>query len=155
MAGGYLRFNGSYLKQLPIKIPKEMELEKLMIKLCDYLLFLNQMKINSSSYEDSINENKQLKYFSNLADYLVLELYFEDKFSHSLFTELSEMITSINYENWLEFYFDKNKKDEKEKLEINIIRKISNSYNSIKKSSKIKLITDEILADKEFRRLLN
>lgn len=154
MAGGYLRFNGSYLKQLPIIQPKEPKQEKLIIKLSDYLLFLNQIKINSAKYGDINNIDEHLKLFGNLADYLVLEVYFMDKFSQSFYSELSDLITSINYDKWLELSFEKKKNDDRNKLEMKIKKEISDSYNSIKNSLIVKQITNEILSNKEFKRIM-
>jgi hypothetical protein len=142
------------LKQLPIIQPKEPKQEKLIIKLSDYLLFLNQIKINSAKYGDINNIDEYLKLFGTLADYLVLEVYFMDKFSQSLFSELSDLITSINYDKWLVLSFEKKRNDDRNKLEMKIKKEISDSYNSIKNSLIIKQITNEILSNKEFKRIM-
>ena len=80
MAGGYLRFNGSFIKRLPI-LKEFPQIFSLIGKL---LQFLSQLSydINSGLREEYRDLSEQIKkwtdFFSNLANSLVQLLFFKD-----------------------------------------------------------------------------
>ncbi|MGC9779428.1 MAG: N-6 DNA methylase [Candidatus Heimdallarchaeota archaeon] len=85
MAGGYLRFNGSYLKQMPIILPDD---RKPFNIIADYLIILKKFILENASEEIT----KYYDFFSKIADILVISLYFPTEISIKL---LQSVISSI------------------------------------------------------------
>ncbi|MCE7744186.1 MAG: hypothetical protein GPJ52_03510 [Candidatus Heimdallarchaeota archaeon] len=125
MAGGYLRFNGSYLKELPIVIPKANYQKNLLSFLCDYLSFLEYHIIESNT------RTKIHEFFSKLVDYLVLELYFEKEFEISLFNEIKGKVMPFNFDRWLELHLSNNRSKEFQQRTNKIITCIRITYHMI------------------------
>jgi len=96
MAGGYLRFNGSFIKSLPIpdRFPQVIsELSKILQFLCQ---FKNDMFKNSNSKNSEIDINniqKYFKFYNMICNSLIAQLYFRDQ----RFKELNSLLNNKNY----------------------------------------------------------
>ncbi|NHJ88097.1 MAG: N-6 DNA methylase [Asgard group archaeon] len=74
MSGGYLRFNASYLKQLPIVLPEDMNTLTIFDKLADCILLLNYIQYHEILINPEIKQ--QIDFFVEIVDLLIIELYF-------------------------------------------------------------------------------
>ena len=107
MAGGYLRYNGSFIKRLPM--PKKFP--SILAQLGKILQLLSQLKYDFDSYKlEFVNNaklyrlknkyridiNKILSYFNTLSNSLVNVLYLEDLYikSHVDYNILEELLNS-------------------------------------------------------------
>lgn len=143
MAGGYLRFNGSYLKELPIIIPKDDWLQDLIANLCDYLSFLQQLVI------DNDIRIKLLEFFSKITNYLVLEVYFESEFKKSIFSEIRNLIKPIDFDKWFKLYFNNKKKNDLEHLTREILQVITSVNKIIVEKTNVEEIIDNLHKNKK------
>ncbi len=99
MSGGYMRYNGSFIKNLPL--PQELPLS--LSRLGKIIQFLSQLRCDLEtvlaipSYFDAIklDIDKFLKFFKRLADCLVYLLYFQKDF-YDGFNELKQVLISGN-----------------------------------------------------------
>lgn len=144
MAGGYLRFNGSYLNELPIIIPKNEWQQNLLANLCDYLSFLQQLVI-----EDDIKINL-LEFFSKIANYLVLEVYFESEFEKSIFSEIRNLVKPIDFDKWFKRYFNIDKKGDLEQLTQDILQVISSVNELIIETTDCEEIIGDLQKNEKF-----
>jgi hypothetical protein len=144
MAGGYLRYNGSYLKELPIIIPKKEWQQNLLANLCDYLSFLQQLVI-----EDDI-KIKLLEFFSKIANYLVLEVYFENEFEKSIFYEIRNLVKTIDFDTWFKLYFNNAKNDDLVQHTQDILQVITSVNDLIIETTNVEEIIDDLQKNKKF-----
>ncbi|MFX1339205.1 MAG: Eco57I restriction-modification methylase domain-containing protein [Promethearchaeota archaeon] len=132
MSGKYLRFNGSFIKRLPMpdNLPKSLSyLGKINQFLSQILNEQNNLFINSSEIAT------YHQFFLNLSDSLVYFLYFKKKFGKT-YENLLELLTQNNFPD-LEVKFlnpqsflPKFKRYSKEELHLNLLS-IKNSYESL------------------------
>ncbi|MBW9222758.1 Eco57I restriction-modification methylase domain-containing protein [Methanothermococcus sp. SCGC AD-155-C09] len=126
------------------------------ITLADYLLFLNATEERREKLKEAI------EFFNDqIADSLVYELYFKEKFSEDglypepkeyLLETISKLIKPINYDRWGELYWKKQlegnitKDEERElkKLEEENLKTIEEVYTSIKNNSEVKKWIEKI-----------
>ncbi|MBW9220756.1 Eco57I restriction-modification methylase domain-containing protein [Methanothermococcus sp. SCGC AD-155-M21] len=138
-------------KNLPIKL-----IDGKILHLTDYLLFLNATEERREKLKEVI------EFFNNqIADCLVYELYFKEKFSEDglypepkeyLLETISKLLKPINYDRWGELYWKKQlegnitKDEEKElkKLEEENLKTIEEVYTSIKNNSEVKKWIEKI-----------
>jgi hypothetical protein len=137
MSGGYLRFNGSFIKSLPIP---EIYPESIS-QIGKILQFLSQLKYEMSTSSDSLNLikidrsriDRLLNICSDLCNALINQLYLKDK----EFQELNFFLSSKNSFpsiklKYFEKLFDLPKYQVYEKEEIyDIIEKIENELNNL------------------------
>lgn len=96
MAGGYLRFNGSFIKSLPIpdRLPQVIsEISKILQFLCQ---LKNDLCINFGSEHSEIDIDriqKYLKFYNKLCNALITQLYLRDQG----FKELDSLLNNKNY----------------------------------------------------------
>jgi len=148
MAGGYLRFNGSYLYELPIVKPKDEWQQNLLSYLCDYLLFLQQHE-----FEKDIRIKLQ-EFFASIANYLVLEVYFEKEFKKSIFSEVKKLIKPFDFKSWLKLYFDNDKKGDFEHLTREILQVITSSHELIIESTEVEKIISNLQKNEKLTLIL-
>ncbi|MHA1365416.1 MAG: Eco57I restriction-modification methylase domain-containing protein [Candidatus Heimdallarchaeota archaeon] len=129
LAGGYLRYNGSYLKELPIAYPIEEEIVKTFEKLADYILFLSQIQYSSEAfYKTKHSEIKTIcSYFESYADELVEYLYLKTDNLLDTTNKSNKHFREISFDNWLRKI---NELDENEasQLTLEIYQEIKSSY---------------------------
>ena len=142
---GYLLSN-QYISKFPIVIPKNPKIYEAIV---DYLLFLNAIEERRTEFKNIIN------FFDRqIADSLVYELYFKEKFAEEglypqpkerLLNEVYKYLKPINYDRWSELYW-KNQFEEQlttdEKIELQNLEKenlkaIIETYEKISKDEKI------------------
>lgn len=153
LAGDYLRYNGSYLKELPIIIPKDTQKQKCLSKLMDYQSFLLQINdLEDKQDLDSINRISQyFKFFNMLANCLVYELYFDDELKSNLFEILNDLIHDIPFDEWYTKFQQIENVNEKEisTLQKEIWSKLKDAY-SILRTSEIKKEVKRISSHQHF-----
>jgi len=145
----------SEIKKLPIPNTTQ-ELKTIVNKIVDYLLFLNFNERIRSKVKDII------EFFDRqIADSLVYELYFKEKFHEDglyaepkeyLLEAVSKHLKPINYDRWAELHWKKqlegelSDKEEKElqKLEKENMEIIEEVYQSLLSDEKIKELIERI-----------
>ncbi len=127
LAGGYLRFNGSYLKQLPIILPKKM---KLWDNLANYLIILQYLLINEESKTKEIREYFVL--FSNVAEQLVNKLYSGLEKTDNIFNLLDEQIIDLQLEDYRLIIEHRNIRLFDKKSLTKYLQIIEKSYNNLR-----------------------
>ncbi len=115
-----------FMERLPIVLPEN---ETSFTILTDYLLFLSQLIIEGKN-----GELERMKfYYQEIANFLIYELYFSEKFNTNLSSKLDEKLKSIEYEKWCKLHFksklseeEREKKEnlEKENLNLKIIKEV-------------------------------
>ncbi len=143
MAGGYLRFNGSYLKELPMIFPKNKWQQNILATLCDYLSFLQQLVI-----ENDIRI-KLIEFFSEIANYLVLEVYFEKEFKKSIFSEIKNLVKPIDFNKWFKLYFNTVKKGDLEHLTREILQVVTSLKELISETTNVEEIISDLNKNKK------
>ncbi|MCG3253253.1 MAG: Eco57I restriction-modification methylase domain-containing protein [Candidatus Heimdallarchaeota archaeon] len=149
MAGGYLRFNGSYLKELPIIIPKDEWQQNLLANLCDYLSFLQQLVIGNNI------RIKLLEFLSKIVNYLVLEVYFESEFTKSIFSEIKNLVKPIDFDKWFKLYFNNDKKGDLEHLTQEILQVITSINELIIETTDVEEIINNLQKNKKLALILS
>ncbi|MCF2143229.1 MAG: Eco57I restriction-modification methylase domain-containing protein [Candidatus Heimdallarchaeota archaeon] len=98
LAGGFLRYNGSYLKQLPVKAEINERSKQLLELLADYQILVKQMEY---TYQTQITATliEQLPVYQKLIDYLVYQQYFEGKSLSEYEDELSNLLIPLKLED--------------------------------------------------------
>ena len=138
LAGGYLRYNGSYLKELPIIIPEDVKFRSILTKLANYHLFLAQ--------NQQLNENTEvgdaLLILKNLSKFIVDSVYFESDLKPSILATLDSILEEINFENWfLELYSEYSKSAETNFLErktnLDLLKKVLASIEKLENNNEI------------------
>ena len=83
ISGNFISINGIHLETIPIKIPTNKNVFKI---LCEYMLFLNS--------EDAIRDSntKNIDFINDLIDNLVFELYFEE-----INTKIADLLSIENF----------------------------------------------------------
>ncbi len=141
LAGDYLRYNGSYLKELPVILPKDNQKLNCLSKLMDYQSFLLQVnELEEDQDLESINKISQyFKFFNMLANCLVYEIYFDEELKSNLFEFVNELILEIPFDKWFGNIQQTNVISDKEVslLQKEIWMKLNNAY-SILRTSEIK-----------------
>lgn len=139
LAGGYLRYNGSYLKEMPIIIPDDLDTQKIFTLLADYLLFLNQIQLaRNSSQLTECNS-----YFESMSNFFVEAVYFNSKLQSTFISKVLAYLGEINFDDWFLKMLEKGASNPEKKSTINTIEQsnleiIMNSYNKLVKESEIK-----------------
>ncbi|MHA1629897.1 MAG: Eco57I restriction-modification methylase domain-containing protein [Candidatus Heimdallarchaeota archaeon] len=98
LAGGFLRYNGSYLKQLPIKAEVKESTKQLLQLLADYQILVKQMEYTYQS-QQAITLKKQLPVYQKLIDYLAYQQYFEVKTLPQYEDELNNLLLPLKLED--------------------------------------------------------
>ncbi len=147
MAGGYLRFNGSYLNELPIVIPKTGYQKILLSFLCEYLSFLEYRVIENNT------RSKIHEFFFKLVNYLILELYFGKEFEKSLFDEIKGKVVPFNFDRWLKLHLNSKRNTEYQVRTDGMISSILVTYNMIHKNTEI--IMDSLQKNKKLTHILS
>jgi hypothetical protein len=103
LAGGYLRYNGSYLKELPIAYPNNEEVLNFFEKLANYLLFLTHVQFYSEVFYEKFNlEIETIKsYFNSLANELVECLYLKSNDLLKMIKKRKQSLTKVSFDEWL------------------------------------------------------
>ncbi|MGC9779423.1 MAG: hypothetical protein HZR80_09300 [Candidatus Heimdallarchaeota archaeon] len=127
LAGGYLRFNGSYLKQLPIILPKKM---KLWDNLANYLIILQYLLNNEENQTKEIS--KYFVLFSNVANQLVNKLYSGLEKTDKIFSLLDEQIIDLQLEDYRIIIENRNIRLFDKKSLIKYLQIIEKSYNNLR-----------------------
>lgn len=106
MAGRYLRFNGSYLKELPIILPDKMAHQRTIVQLVNILLFLYQYNYQDqrTAFHNDSSISQQISFFEKLLDHLIVAIYCKSDQEEKFFSFLADQIKSINYDQWMELY---------------------------------------------------
>ncbi len=138
LAGGYLRFNGSYLKELPIIIPKDAKLQNILTKLANYQLFLTQ----NQQLNEIPEVGDAILFLKSLSDFIVDSIYFERELDTGIITILNSILKEINYENWfLELFNDYSTRFDtnylKSENNLNILKKILSSCKKLEEENEI------------------
>ncbi|MFX0187424.1 MAG: Eco57I restriction-modification methylase domain-containing protein [Candidatus Hodarchaeota archaeon] len=156
MSGGYLRFNGSFIKRLPM--PNQLPVS--LYHIGKIIQFLSQLKYEMIKSElkifkeiDIKNIKIHLEFFKKLANSLVFLLYFEENYekSNKSYNILSNILYSevyfpniqikyltprFNLANFKIFPFEKLK---------SVLLQITNIYNKIKANKKIQIEIENII----------
>ncbi|MHA1125313.1 MAG: Eco57I restriction-modification methylase domain-containing protein [Candidatus Heimdallarchaeota archaeon] len=129
LAGGYLRYNGSYLKELPIAYPKEDEVLNLFEKLANYILFLSQIQFSSTKfYNAHKSEIKTIcSYFDLYANELVDHLYLNKDHLLEKINKSKKHFKAISFDSWLRMINDLDENHE-DQLTEEIYQEIRSSY---------------------------
>lgn len=136
MAGGYLRFNGSYLKELPIYIPKTSNEHRIIETLAKYIF-----AAKAASLEKKIIENNLQVELKKILDFCIYECYFKEELKTSLLPLVEPYLKDISA---LKSY------GEKLKIVREVIEKIRNDekivlqINKIKSHPEIRIIENKI-----------
>ncbi|MBD3189677.1 MAG: N-6 DNA methylase [Candidatus Heimdallarchaeota archaeon] len=106
MAGRYLRFNGSYLKELPIIIPDKMAHQKTIVQLVNILLFLYQYNYQDqrNAFGSESSTSQQISFFEKLLDHLIVAIYCKPDQEEKIFSLVTNQIKNISYDHWMELY---------------------------------------------------
>jgi hypothetical protein len=120
MAGGYLRFNGSYLKKLPIRITNDM-ISSPITFLSKYLFLLSQIKNDK--------ENDLYDDINDILNFCIYELYLREELKTNLLQLVEPYLKNIE-----------NMKSDEEKLKAikQVAEKIRNDSKVMKEIEKIK-----------------
>ena len=156
MSGGYLRFNGSFIRRLPL--PKEFPLSLSYLGKINQILSQFQYDLNSINLKifknSELNQfkdkfyaeiNTNLKFYKNLTNTLVNVLYFKDIYSKSniRFNLLTELLYSRDHIPNIQFKyilprFNLSKFKTYQNNELNsIFYKINNFYKELNQSDKL------------------
>ncbi len=135
LAGGYLRFNGSYLKELPIIIPEDVKLQNILTKLANYQLFLAQ----NQQLKEITEVGDAMLFLKSLSDFLVDTIYFERELQSGIISTLNSNLEEIDYDNWfLELFTDHTKSPDTNYLEsknnLSILKKILSSCKKLEEN---------------------
>ena len=148
-----LRFKKQYIEKVPIRLPDNAYFYE---NLADYLLFLNATEERREKFKDTI------EFFDRqIADSLVYELYFKEKFAEDglypeskeyLLEAVSKHLKPINYDRWAELYWKKQiegkltDKDEEEfkRLEKENLETIQEVYDSMRQDKEINMWIEKI-----------
>ena len=161
MAGGYLRFNGSYLKELPIYVSRNKKVMAVIDTFAKYIYTLKFMIISAVIKKEEgaiIHLIFELKELLNISIY---ELYFKEKFAEDglypepkeyLLEAVSKHLKPINYDRWAELYWKaqlegnltEEEQKELEKLEKEDMKTIEEVYKALKEDVKIKELIEKI-----------
>jgi len=136
LAGGYFRYNGSYLKELPIVYLDKKDHNEFLVKLADYLLFLNQIQIDCQIfYEKHKTEILTIiDYLESLSNKLIENLYYDSQSFQKLVNKIKESFIVIQFDNWIKVVINSNTLTEKnQKLTDEIYQKICSTYSTIQK----------------------
>ncbi|MBN1329415.1 MAG: Eco57I restriction-modification methylase domain-containing protein [Candidatus Heimdallarchaeota archaeon] len=117
MSGGYLRFNSSYLKQLPIVLPKSKDELLLFNSLADFILLLKYLNYVDSSNNTELE--KLVEFYLEISNLIVLELYFNQILKTKLTTLLSD---SLFLEKKIIDRFGKSEVDDYSKYTLNMLK---------------------------------
>ncbi len=160
MASGYLRFNGSFVKRLPIpkKLPRSLSQIGKLLQILSHLQYdlntvrqgsFNSLDLSFFKEKDWIDIGLYLNFFKKLNDSLVKLLYLENYYlkSHKNFKQLRDLLYSKRFHLETPFKFilprfhiPKYKTFNLKELE-SILVKIKNFYNTLIKN---KILMDEI-----------
>ncbi len=143
MSGGYMRFNGIFIKRLPMIN----NLNKPLARLGMILQFLNQFKYeiqtmgNSELLKYFKNENveKQLIFYENLSNSLVYQLFLPKESNH-LFNKImksEDCIPSIKFKFFDNFYTNLEDNTYTNEEITKNLREINKSYLELNKSLKL------------------
>jgi hypothetical protein len=118
MAGGYLRFNGSYLKELPIRIPLNNSELIIIETVSKYLFLLSKIK-----------DEETYKCMVDILNFLVYELYFKEELKTNLLQLVKPYLKDIE-----------NLKSDEEKLKVikQVVEKIKGDKKIMSEIEKIK-----------------
>ncbi|MFQ6063063.1 MAG: hypothetical protein ACE5J9_07800, partial [Methanosarcinales archaeon] len=135
------------LLKVPFIIPHN---KKYITTLSNILLFTNQYYYNNflSNNKENQELKEQIKLFNELANYLIYELYFKDKFKKdktptNLLNLIKAKLKDVNYDDWIKLEFkereilSKKEREDKEKLELKNLKIIKTVYNKISKDNKV------------------
>ncbi|NHJ04774.1 MAG: hypothetical protein EAX90_08120 [Candidatus Heimdallarchaeota archaeon] len=151
MAGGYLRFNSSYLKELPIKIPYTKWVDYVFYRLdglFNYLFFLKYLLLRELEEEVAKTVKEYNEYFERLVDLIVFDTYFPVKKEKRLINQLK--VYDIDIEMWLKdtieprdssFHF----------LNFTMLHNIQQTYEDFLRSKEIKEHIKEIESHKYYK----
>lgn len=147
------RYKKAYIEKIPIRLPK---ITKPYETIADYLLFLNATEERRQKLKETI------EFFdSQIADSLVYELYFKEKFVEDglypepkeyLLETVSKHLKPINYDRWAELYWKKqiegnltkNEQKELEELERENLETIMEVFEKIKNDEEIMKLIEKI-----------
>ncbi|MCW3131329.1 MAG: hypothetical protein N2V73_01195 [Candidatus Methanospirare jalkutatii] len=133
MAGGYLRFNGSYLKELPIYISKT-EKEILVIKRVSEYIYTLKFMVTSETIKKENTLIQLIRELKKLLDIFVYELYFKEKFEQDgIKTNLLELV-----EPYLKDISNLNSDKQKLQTIKKVVEKIKNDKKIMEQIEKIK-----------------
>ena len=133
MAGGYLRFNGSYLKELPIYISKN-EKEIFVIKNISEYIYTLKFMVISATIEKEGTIIQLIYELKKLLDTSIYELYFKEKFKQDgIKTNLLELV-----EPYLKDISTLNSDEEKLETIKKVVEKIKNDKKITEQIEKIK-----------------
>ncbi len=156
MSGGYLRFNGSFIRRLPL--PKEIPLSLSYLGKINQILSQLQYDLNSIDLKifknSELNQfkekfyteiNTNLKFYKNLTNTLVNALYFKDIYSKSniQFNLLNELLYGKDHIPNIQFKyilprFNLSKFETYQNEELNsVFSKINNFYKELNQSDKL------------------
>lgn len=126
LAGGYIGYNKGQLEQIPIKLPED---QQPFIRLCDYMLFLNETEERRKSEKEIIEFIDR-----QIIDCLVYELYLKEKFEKDgLKTNLLQLV-----EPYLKDIENLKSDEEKLKTIKQVVEKIKSDSKIMKEIEKIK-----------------
>lgn len=156
ISGKYISINGIYLDQLPIRIPADSEL---FIQISNLLLFLIQYNYDEYRSKKLPNQElqNQIQFFEKIANCLVYELYFEQKFladklNVCLSKLIKERIQPIEYDDWIRLHIvdepQQEKTEKAKQLEMKNLAVIADIFSNISGSKDIKEQIEEILRHK-------
>jgi hypothetical protein len=118
MASGYLRFNGSYLKELPVRIPTNSSELIIIETISKYLFLLSKIK-----------DEETYKVMIDILNFLIYELYLKEELKTNLLQLVEPYLKDIE-----------NLKSDEEKLKTikQAVEKIRNDSKVMKEIEKIK-----------------
>jgi len=158
LAGGFLRFNGSYLKQIPlIRADDNIAVKKLLINLADYLIFLNYCQFLKITPErSSLSERTLILLFQKILDYVVYEHYFRKNTGFKLHVnELLQLIEPLQLENsLLKKIIEKREQRNEKAIKVHYAT-IEVVFQAITNSNVLTTIEERIAKDTVLQRILD
>ena len=151
MAGGYLRFNSSYLKELPIKIPYTKWADNNHYNLdglFNYLFFLKHLLLRKLEEDVTKTMKKYNDYFERLVDLIVFDTYFLARKEKRLIDHIK--VYDYDIEMWLKdtieledssFHF----------MNFTMLHNIQQTFEDCLKSKEIKEYIEEIKLHKFYK----
>ncbi|NHJ84916.1 MAG: N-6 DNA methylase [Asgard group archaeon] len=143
LASEYLRYNGSYLKELPIIFPKSKDRLSVMTYLCDYQLFINQLISNYHEYQNNNSITEMREFFLRLANMIIYELYFFKTEESDFIQELKNNLLSIKFDEWFSLLI----KERLSKEELNVLKLYEKESLDIVTNCKNKLTRSPIVQE--------
>jgi hypothetical protein len=155
LAGGYYRFNGSYLKTLPIITLKEQSEKELFGMLGKRLTLLEQMKRSTSI--NCLSEKKilnNIKYLRELSDNVIIEQYFRNDLETNFGITAAKYLEKIDINNWFQLAIEEEMKENSTVKRKGKLEQYSGEFLELINNENLQLKSDKKL-QKEMEKVSN